>query len=78
MGRGNLRLLLLFWRRLWTMVMRIPLAMLRVKNRPAENHQPNQEKSAEKNKGLSNGGSGGNQRPNRILFIYTECTGQKS
>ena len=64
------------WRRLQTIMMRMPLAMLRAKNRPDENPWRNHEKSAEINKGLSNAGSGGNQRPNRILLIYTEYTGQ--
>jgi hypothetical protein len=40
-------------------VMRMPPAVLRAKNRPGENRQRHQEKSAEINKDLSNSGSGG-------------------
>jgi hypothetical protein len=58
-------------------MMQMPSAAMPVKNnRPGENPQSNQEKSAEINKGLSNAGSGGNQRPKRILLIHPECTGQ--
>jgi hypothetical protein len=59
-------------------MMQMPPTVPRAKNRPGENRQRYQEKSTEVNKDLGNGGSGGNQRPNRILLIYTECTGQKT
>ena len=45
------------WRRLQTIMMRMPLAMLRAKNRPGENRQRHQEKSTKINKDLSSGGS---------------------
>ena len=60
-AREILGLPLVFWRRLQTIMMRMPLAMLRAKNRPGKNRQRHQEKSAKINKDLSNGGSGGNQ-----------------
>jgi hypothetical protein len=60
-------------------MMQMPSVALPAKNnRPGEKPQPNQEKSAEINKGLSNAGSGGNQRAKRILLIHPECTGQKT
>jgi hypothetical protein len=59
-------------------MMRMPPAMVRAKNSPDETRQRHQEKSAEINKDLRNGGSGGYQRPNRILLADTECPGQKT
>ncbi len=54
----------------------MPAALSAKNNRPREKPQPNQEKSAEINEGLSNAGSGGNQCPKRILLIHPEYTGQ--
>src|SRR5664280_597096 len=60
-------------------MMQMPSAAMPVKNnRPGEKPQCNQEKSAEINQGLRNAGTGGYQRPKRILFIHPECTGQKT
>jgi hypothetical protein len=53
-------------------------AVLRAKNRPGEKRHRDQEKSAEINKDLGNGGSGGDQRPERILRIDTVYPGQKT
>jgi hypothetical protein len=47
-------------------------------NRPDKKSQPHQKKSAEINKDLSETGSGGKQRPKRILLIHPEGAGQKT
>lgn len=56
-----------------------PVAPLPPKNnRPNEHRQGNQEKRAGINDNLGDGGPGGNQRPDRILFADTKRTGQKT
>jgi len=60
-------------------MMQMPsVALSSENNGPGEKPQPNQEKSAEKNKSLRNGGSGGYQCVERILRIYRACAGKKN
>jgi hypothetical protein len=57
----------------------MPAVMLPAEDKyPGENRQRNQNKRAGINNDLGNGGTGWNQRPDRILLTDPKCPGQKT